>query len=59
MKVQPIDREYLETLSREIAELRARVKALEENQFRYFPVYDSMNFPADPVEGQVCIAPIT
>lgn len=58
MKEIHVDRDYLETLSRELDELEARVQQLEDNARPTLPIYDSTNWPPEAVEGQIVIAPI-
>ena len=58
MNQVPIDRGYLETLSRRIRELEARIQKLENANTPCVPIYDKTNFPTDAIEGQVAIAQV-
>lgn len=46
------DRDYLETLQREIDALKRRISNLENDSKPVDPIYDPADFPQDPVEGQ-------
>lgn len=51
-----IDRDYLETLKREIDDLKKRVAKLENQNKPVVPIYNAAQFPIDAVEGQIVIA---
>lgn len=50
-----IPRDEFDVLQRQLIELRREVKMLRDNRHPTVPIYDSVNFPQDPVEGQSAI----
>lgn len=53
-----VDRDYLETLARQIKTLEKEIQRIKNNQRPTVPVYDTAQWPIDAIEGQVVIAPI-
>lgn len=55
-RVPPTD--VVELLQQQIDALKQDVARMKNNRVVTVPIYDSTNFPAQAVEGQLAIAPI-
>ena len=55
---KPVARDEYDLLLQRIKELERKVEFLLNQKHPSVPIYDSTNFPQDPFEGQIAIAPI-